>query len=241
MGPRCLWRLGEASVDEPLVGLVLADHHPMFAEGLGLILDAEDDLAVLGLAHTTNRAVELVAAYQPNVLLLDTQLAGSNPAQTVAAVRDAWPAKVLMLSTDARQQTVRTAIGAGADGVLAKHEPSQQLITAIRELGDGKGSMVVAPEPVRASGDPMVAARVGSLTRREWEILGLLAAGWSNRRIASERQLSFLTVRTHVQSLLVKLGVHSKLEAVAFAVEHGVVAAARGPGPTTAPRDSSSG
>jgi two-component system nitrate/nitrite response regulator NarL len=223
--PAAAW---EASVDEPVVGLVLADHHPMFTEGLGIILDAEDDLTVLGVAHTTNRAIELVAAHRPAVLLLDGHLAGGDPAQTVAAVRAGSPTKVLMLSPDARQQTVEAAIGAGADGVLAKHEPSQQLITVIRNLGDGQRSMVVVPAPVRASGDPMVAARVGTLTRREWEILGLLAAGWSNRRIASERRLAFLTVRTHVQSLLVKLGVHSKLEAVAFAVEHRLVAAGSG-------------
>jgi DNA-binding NarL/FixJ family response regulator len=221
---------GEASVGEPVVGLVLADHQPMFAEGLGIILDAEADLAVLGVAHTTNRAIELVAAHQPSVLLLDAQLPGADPAQVVAAVRAASPTKVLILSADARQQTLQAAMAAGADGVLAKHEPSRQLATVIRTLADGEGSRVVGPEPARVSPDPMVAARVGTLTRREWEILGLLAAGWSNRRIASERHLSFLTVRAHVQSLLVKLGVHSKLEVVAFAVEHGLVAAGSGAG-----------
>jgi two-component system, NarL family, nitrate/nitrite response regulator NarL len=212
-------------VGEPVVGLVLADHHPMFTEGLGIILNAEDDLAMLGVAHTTNRAIELVAAHRPSVLLLDAPLPGGDPAPTVAAARAASPTKVLMLSADVRQQTVEAAMAAGVDGVLAKHEPSRQLITAIRKLAHLKEPMVVAPEPVRAGRDPMVAARVGTLTRREWEILGLLAAGWSNRRIASERRLSFLTVRSHVQNLLVKLGVHSKLEAVAFAVEHGVVTA----------------
>jgi DNA-binding NarL/FixJ family response regulator len=215
-------------VGERIVGLVLADHHAMFAEGLGIILSAEEDLAVLGVAHTIRRAVELVAAHRPTVLLLDARLPGGDPAQTLAAVKAASPTKVLIVSPHAHQQTVRAAIAAGADGVLAKHESSQQLITAIRKLVDGEGAMVVAPEPARASRDPITEARVGTLTRREWEILGLLAAGWSNRRIANERHLSFLTVRSHVQNLLVKLGVHSKLEAVAFAVEHGVVAAGSG-------------
>jgi DNA-binding NarL/FixJ family response regulator len=217
-------------VGERVVGLVLADHRAMFAEGLGMLLDAEDDLAVLGVAHTTCRAVELVAAYRPTVLLLEAQLAGGNPAQVVAAVRAGSPIKVLIVSPDAHRQRVRAAIAAGADGVLANDASSQQLIVAIRNVVDGQGSMVVAPEPARASRDPMVAAQVRTLTRREWEILGLLAAGWSNRRIASERHLAFLTVRSHIQNLLVKLGVHSKLEAVAFAVEHGVVAAGSGAG-----------
>jgi DNA-binding NarL/FixJ family response regulator len=85
--------------------------------------------------------------------------------------------------------------------------------------------MVMVPELPPASRDPMVAVLVRTLTRREWEVLGLLAAGWSNRRIAEEYLLSISTVRTHVQHVLVKLGVHSKLEAVSFAVEQGVVAA----------------
>jgi two-component system nitrate/nitrite response regulator NarL len=215
-------------VGERVVGLVLADHRAMFAEGLGMLLDAEDDLAVLGVAHTTCRAVELVAAYRPTVLLLDAQLAGGNPAQVVATVRAGSPTKVLIVSPDAHQQTVRAAIAAGADGVLANDASSQQLIAAIGNVVDGQGSMVVAPEPARASRNPMVAAQVRTLTGREWEILGLLAAGCSNRRIASEGHLAFLTVRSHVQNLLVKLGVHSKLEAVALAVEHGVVAAGSG-------------
>jgi two-component system nitrate/nitrite response regulator NarL len=208
-----------------VVGLVVADHHVMFAEGLGIILDAETDLAMLGVAHTTWWALELVAAYRPAVLLLDAQLAGGNPTRAVAAVRAASSTKVLIMSPDADQQSARAAMAAGADGVLAKHESSQRLITAIRKLADGKEPIALAPEPARAIRDPTVAAQIGTLTRREWEILGLMAAGWSNRRIASERHLSFLTVRSHVQSLLVKLGVHSKLEAVAFAVEHHVVAA----------------
>jgi two-component system, NarL family, nitrate/nitrite response regulator NarL len=81
---------------------------------------------------------------------------------------------------------------------------------------------VLADEP-RLGGDPSVELRVRTLTTREREILGLLAIGWSNRRIAEATQLSYLTVRSHMQNLLLKLGVHSQLEAVAFAVEHGIV------------------
>jgi DNA-binding NarL/FixJ family response regulator len=84
--------------------------------------------------------------------------------------------------------------------------------------------MVITAEPVaRPTRDPSVDLRVRTLSVREREILGLLANGWSNRRIANECFLSLNTVRTHVQNVLVKLGVHSKLEAVAFALEHQVV------------------
>jgi DNA-binding CsgD family transcriptional regulator len=87
-----------------------------------------------------------------------------------------------------------------------------------------KSTIVPATEPVGGRAcDPIVDLRIRTLTRRERELLGLLTNGWSNRRIASECLLSLHTVRTRVQNILVKLGVHSKLEAVAFAFEHGLV------------------
>jgi len=88
--------------------------------------------------------------------------------------------------------------------------------------------VAAAEPPSRPTRDPSVDLRVRTLSGREREILGLLANGWSNRRIAEECFLSLNTVRTHVQNVLVKLGVHSKLEAVAFALEHQVVAAGAG-------------
>jgi DNA-binding NarL/FixJ family response regulator len=130
------------------------------------------------------------------------------------------------LSADTRRETIAEALAAGADGFLAKDASSRQVAGAIRTLVDGKSSIVAAAEPVtRPTRDPSVELRVRTLSGREREILGLLANGWSNRRIAEECFLSLNTVRTHVQNVLVKLGVHSKLEAVAFALEHQVVAA----------------
>jgi DNA-binding NarL/FixJ family response regulator len=208
-----------------MIGLVLADDHRVFAEGLGVMLDAQDDLAVLGVAHEAREAVELAAKHEPNVLLLDAHMPGSDLVTTLRAVKAASPAtRVLMLSADTRRETIAAAIEAGADGFLAKDASSRQVAAAIRKLVDGEVGMVVAAETTRPTRDPSVDLRVRTLSGREREILGLLANGWSNRRIAEECYLSLNTVRTHVQNVLVKLGVHSKLEAVAFALEHQVVA-----------------
>jgi DNA-binding NarL/FixJ family response regulator len=214
-----------------MIGLVLADDHRVFAEGLGVMLDAQDDLAVLGVAHDSHQAIELAARHVPTVLL-DAHMPGPDLATTLRAVRASSPGtKVLMLSADTRRETIAESLEAGADGFLAKDASSRQVAGAIRTLVDGKGSIVAAAEPVtRPTRDPSVDLRVRTLSGREREILGLLANGWSNRRIAEECFLSLNTVRTHVQNVLVKLGVHSKLEAVAFALEHQVVAAgAAGP------------
>ena len=213
-----------------MIGLVLADDHRVFAEGLGVMLDAQDDLAVLGVAHDSHQAIELAARHEPTVLLLDAHMPGPDLATTLRAVRAASPdTKVLMLSADTRRQTIAEALEAGADGFLATDASSRQGAGALRSLADGEGSIVVAAEPdVRPARDPSVDLRVRTLSAREREILSLLANGWSNRRIAEECFLSLNTVRTHVQNVLVKLGVHSKLEAVAFALEHQVVAAGAG-------------
>lgn len=204
------------------VTLVLADHHVLVAEGLEMLLDAEDDLVVLDLAHHTGQAVESAAEHRPAVLVLDADLPTSGLAETLAAAKAASPTtKLLVLSGDANPETTAAVLAAGADGCLAKDRSSRQVATTIRQLAAGEHAVVTA-EP-RLGRDPSVELRVRTLTSREREILGLLTIGWSNRRIAEATQLSYLTVRSHMQNLLLKLGVHSQLQAVAFAVEHGIV------------------
>jgi DNA-binding NarL/FixJ family response regulator len=205
-----------------VVTLVVADHQQFFAEGLAMILDAEDDFAVVGVAHDGRWAVELAADHRPAVLLLDAHLPDADLGATLTAVRVASPAtKVLLLAGDARRETIAAVTACGADGLLAKDRSSRQVTNAIRTVVNGQRAMMFATKPPRPSHDPNMELRIGTLSRREREILGLLASGWSNRRIAQER---FLSLHTHVQSILVKLGVHSKLEAVAFAYQNGMVA-----------------
>jgi two-component system, NarL family, nitrate/nitrite response regulator NarL len=206
-----------------VVSLVLADHHLLVAEGLGLILDAEEDFVVLDLAHDSGQAVQLVAEHQPGVLVLDAQLPAADLAETVAAAKAAAPTtKLLVLSGDAHPRMPAAVLTSGADGWLAKDRSSREVAAVIRRLVAGEPVRVEAAEPPTIH-DPSVALRARTLTSREREILELLATGWPNRRIAEATHLSYLTVRSHTQSVLIKLGVHSQLEAVALAVEHGVV------------------
>jgi two-component system, NarL family, nitrate/nitrite response regulator NarL len=159
------------------------------------------------------------------VLLLDAHLPDADLGATLTAVRVASPAtKVLLLAGDARRETIAAVTACGADGLLTKDRSSRQVANAIRTVVNGQRAMMLATKPPRPSHDPNMELRMGTLSGREREILGLLASGWSNRRIAQERFLSLHTVRTHVQSILVKLGVHSKLEAVAFAYQHAMAA-----------------
>jgi DNA-binding NarL/FixJ family response regulator len=208
------------------ITLVLADDHEVFAEGLSMVLDAEEDLQVLGLASDGAEALELVDGDPPAVLLLDAYMPRTDVTAVLREVKQRAPGtKVLVLSADTRRETVNTVLAAGADGFLAKDVSSPQVATTIRKIVGGHQGPITALPP-RTSRDPGVELLVRMLSTREREILGYLSAGWSNRRIAEQCFLSLNTVRTHVQNILVKLGVHSKLEAVAFALEHRVVEAA---------------
>jgi DNA-binding NarL/FixJ family response regulator len=208
------------------ITLVLADDHEVFAEGLSMVLDAEEDLQVLGLASDGAEALELLDGDPPAVLLLDAHMPRTDVTAVLREVKQRAPGtKVLVLSADTRSETVNTVIAAGADGFLAKDVSSPQVATTIRRIVGGHQGPITTV-PARPSRDPGVELLVRTLSVREREILGYLSAGWSNRRIAEQCFLSLNTVRTHVQNILVKLGVHSKLEAVAFALEHRVVEAA---------------
>ena len=210
----------------PVLGVVVADHQQAFAEGLGIILDAHDGLAVLGVAHDRCRAVQLAAEHRPAVLLLDASLADGDLGKTPAVVRAASPAtKVLLLAAQAQRSLVAAALASGADGLVTKDVSCRQVVDAIHAAVTGRRVMVVGSQPLKLGRNASVGwLRLGALSGREREVLGLLARGWSTRRIAQDWRVAEGTVRSHVQNLLVKLDVHCKLEAVAFAWEHGIVA-----------------
>jgi DNA-binding NarL/FixJ family response regulator len=218
-----------------VVNLVLADQHVLVAEGLRMLLAAEDDLDVLGLAHHSGRAIELAATHQPTVLVLDAELPVGDLAETLAAAKAAAPAtRLLVLSGAAHPATTAALLAAGADGCLAQDWSSRQVATAIRHLAAGR-QVPVAAAAAPAGRDPSVELRVRTLTPREREILELLTHGLTTRRIAQELCLCYQTVRSHIYSVFVKLGVHSQLEAVRFALDHQVVEA---PGPLARERRS---
>ena len=209
------------------VTVVLADHHVVFADGLRVILDAEDDLAVLAVAHDDGQAATSAARHRPAVLVLDAQLPARRLDQTLATVRAASPAtRLLVLSGASDPETTAAVRACGADGSSGKDCSSRQVATLIRQLAADEEPAVLSAEPSRPGRDPMVDLRLQTLSGRERELLDLVAIGWSSRRIATHWRVSYLTVRSHMQSLLVKLGVHSQLAAALFAIEHGVA----GPG-----------
>jgi DNA-binding NarL/FixJ family response regulator len=223
------------------IRVVLADDHEVFVEGLRMVLAAEDDLEIVATAGDGASALRAAEDHRPDVLVLDVHMPATDIQQVIVAARQRVPgARLLALSADTRPDTLAALLHAGADGFVPKDASSRQVATAIRKLVQGQeeafGGFAFPPVRVQPK-DREIDLLVNSLSPREQQILALLAAGWNNRRIAESCYLSVNTVRTHVQNVLVKLGVHSKLEAAAFAVRHGVVQ----PGGTTPASPAASG
>jgi DNA-binding NarL/FixJ family response regulator len=211
------------------VRVVLADDHDAFVEGLGMVLSAEDDLEVVAVAGDGAAALQAVLAHQPDVLVAGTQMPGPEIGELVRLVGTAQPATRVLLAEDALSApTGRADPGpAGRTRAVSGHE----LAEAIRQVVAG-GWVTIAPAapaataptpPARPERDDSLELLLRNLSERERQVLALLGRGYANRRIAEICNLSLNTVRTHVQNVLVKLGVRSKLEAAAIAVRHGLV------------------
>ena len=215
------------------VRVVLADDHDAFVEGLGMVLSAQGDLEIVALAGDGASALQAVLAHHPDVLVVDTQMPGPAVTELVRLVGQAEPAtRVLLLAEEARLAPSSRPDPGGPAGVT-RMASTRELAGAIRAVAAGfripptdppaapAAPVEQPPEPPKRDDHAELLLR--SLSERERHILGLLARGYSNRHIAEACYLSLNTVRTHVQNVLVKLGVHSKLEAAALALRQGLV------------------
>jgi DNA-binding NarL/FixJ family response regulator len=218
------------------VRVVLADDHDAFVEGLGMVLSAEGDLEIVALAGDGASALQAVLTHHPDVLVVDTEMPGPAVTELVRLVGQAEPAtRVLLLAEDARL-TPSSRPDPGGPAGMTRAVSAHELAEAIRAVAAGYRIALreppadppappapAEPPPERTERDLHAELLLRSLSERERQVLALLARGYSNRRIAEACYLSLNTVRTHVQNVLVKLGVHSKLEAAALAVRQGLV------------------
>jgi DNA-binding NarL/FixJ family response regulator len=212
--------------------ILLADDQALVRGGFRLILDAEPDLEVVAEAADGGEAVELAAAARPDVALLDIRMPGLDGIEATRRLVAAQPeTRVLILTTFDLDEYVVEAFRAGASGFLLKTAPPHQLVAAVRTVREGDA--LLAPASTRrliqqAARPPAVAPALEELTAREHEVLRLLARGLSNTEIATELVVEPSTVKSHVASVLAKLGLRDRIHAVVFAYESGVVQAGSG-------------
>jgi DNA-binding NarL/FixJ family response regulator len=213
-----------ASTTAPTRILIVEDHR-LVAEALAAALDRAGDLVVVGTAGSVDEANRLVAERRPDVVLMDRQLPDGDGVHAAAALTGSWPdLKVVIVTASDDETTLLSAIEAGCSGYVTKFRPVPELIQAVRSAQAGE--LLVSPSVLAtlAAGMRARAQSPGSeLSPREREVLQLLAAGLYKEDIARRLGIGITTVRNHIQSILGKLHVHSKLEAVAVGTRLGLV------------------
>ncbi len=208
------------------IRVLIVDDHAVVRSGLRRVLEAEEDIEVVGEAGDMRNAVFEARAQKPDVVLLDVVMPGASGIETAPAVLNEVPeAKVLMLSMQDDPRYVREAFEAGAHGYVLKEAVDAEVVDAVREVAAGGryvhpalGARLVAAEAenrARAAADP--------LSEREREVLRLLALGHTNQEIANMLFLSVRTVETHRAHIMQKLRLSSRAELVRYAMDEGLL------------------
>ena len=197
----------------------------MVAQGIVELVSAEPDLDVVAVESTVAGATDAVVRLRPDVVLMDYRLPDGDGVEATRRIRDVAPSTaVVMVTSVASENVLLGAIDAGCAAFVLKDSPMQDVIDATRAAG--RGEALIAPSLLARLLPRLrrtAAAPPTTLTDREQQVLELLVEGLSSQAIADRLFLSMNTVRNHVQNILVKLGAHSRLEAVATAVKTGLV------------------
>jgi two-component system nitrate/nitrite response regulator NarL len=202
--------------------VVICDDHRIFSEALSVVL-AGRGWTVAGRASDAQETIALVRQHEPDVCLLDVHFPSGSGVDCIGDILDASPdTKVVMLSGSADRETMARALAAGARGYATKGDDLDNVVDVIARVHDGEvvvrtGRQTVPEQPANGSRRGPFAF----LTSREREVLEHLVRGQSTAVLADELQISYATARSHVQNVLMKLGVHSQLQAVAYAVANG--------------------
>jgi DNA-binding NarL/FixJ family response regulator len=203
------------------ITVLIADDHPVVRQGLQVLLSVTGDIEVVGEAADGGQAVALAAELDPDVILLDLKLPVMDGIAVLRELRDSGcGARALVLTSAPDRSLVSLAVQAGAAGFLYKDVDPDALVRAIRSVHDGH--TLLAPDAagslLRSGAAAPAVQGIGALTAREREVLAQIADGRSNREIARLLRVSEKTVKTHVSSVLAKLGVADRTQAALLAV-----------------------
>ncbi|MBU9713944.1 response regulator [Evansella tamaricis] len=197
-----------------MIRIVIAEDQKMLLGALAALLDLEDDMEVVGSANNGEEAVKLVEQYSPDICIMDIEMPGMSGLDAAEKLKD-QDCKVIILTTFARTGYFQRAVKAGVNGYMLKDSPSEELSSAIRNVMVGR--RIYAPELV----DEVYNIQENPLTERENEVLRLMADGKSTKDIADTLYLTNGTVRNYISSILEKLEVGNRIEAITKFKEKG--------------------
>jgi len=194
---------------------VIAEDQGMMLGALGSLIGMEDDMEVVGMARNGEEAIQLVQEEKPDVCIMDIEMPVKTGLDAAEALKD-FPVKIIMLTTFARSGYFERARKAGVRGYLLKDSPFEELVASIRQIIDGR--RIYAPELVDIAFEDY---RENPLTKRENEVLKLVAEGKTTKEIASELYLTAGTVRNYISTIFEKLEVSNRIEAISLYKEKG--------------------
>ena len=213
------------------IRVVLVDDQALIRAGFKMILEAEDDIEVVGEASDGEQGVVTTRQLRPDVVLMDVQMPTMDGLQATGRISQETniASRIVILTTFERDDYIFDALRAGASGFLLKNSPSEELVHAVRVVA--AGDALLAPSITRRVIEGFIArpahrsseAELRRLTERETEILRLLATGKSNSELAAKLFLGEGTIKTHVSNVLTKLGLRDRMQAVIFAYESGLI------------------
>ncbi|MBI4729443.1 MAG: response regulator transcription factor [Acidobacteria bacterium] len=217
----------KTSPSDEKIRVIIVDDHALFRRGLQMVLDQEEDIEVVGEASDGSEAVGKAQETMPDIVLMDVRMPRRGGIEATRQIKDLLPhTKVLMLTISDEEADLYDAIKAGASGYLLKEISIDEVATAVRSVHGGQS--LISPSmaskllsefaTIAKKTDEKATVPQPRLTDREMEVLRLVAQGRNNRDIAKELFISENTVKNHIRNILEKLHLHSRMEAVVYAV-----------------------
>jgi DNA-binding NarL/FixJ family response regulator len=213
------------------IRVLLADDQSLVRAGFRMILESEPDIEVVGEAADGEQAAASARRLLPDVVLMDVQMPGQDGLQATRAILSdpGTASRVVILTTFDRDEYIFEALQSGASGFLLKNAPPEDLVHAVRVVAAGDALLApsvtrrIIQQFARRAVRPEVSGRLDGLTQREREVLTMLARGMSNAELAAALFVTEGTIKTHISSLLSKLGLRDRVQAVVLAYETGLV------------------
>jgi DNA-binding NarL/FixJ family response regulator len=216
-----------AMIPQEQLKVIIADDHALFRRGLEMVLEKEPDIEVVGEAHDGEQAVERAQALMPDVMLMDVRMPRGSGIEATQKIKELMPhVKILMLTHSDEEADLYESIKAGASGYLLKEVSTEEVADAVRSVWQGHSRISPAMaskllnefQTLTKRADERQPLAPPRLTERELQVLRLVAKGLGNRDIATQLYISENTVKNHIRNILEKLQLHSRMEAVIYAV-----------------------
>jgi len=199
--------------------ILTVDDHPMLREGIASVLDGQPDMEVVAEAQDGMEAIEVCLRIRPDVTLMDIQMPGMDGIDATEAIRKSWPeARIVIVTTYKGDAQARRALEAGACGYLLKSALRHELIETIRQIHSGKRHV-----PLAVAREVAEHCQETALSKREIEVLGLVAFGNANREVGNLLRITEDTVKAHMKAILLKLRANDRTHAVTLAIQRGFI------------------